>query len=267
MRLLFIGDIVGRPGRLIVQQAVPPLVQRRGIDLVVANAENAAGGSGLTPEIYRELVAAGVDAITLGDHAFKRKEITTVLEKEANIVRPANLPPEATGRRWTVVTARDGSRVGVLCLLGQLFMQPVDSPYRAAEEAFAEMPADVRIRLVDFHAEATSEMQLLGRFLDGRASAVLGTHTHVPTADETILPQGTAFQCDVGMTGPYESIIGRRIDRVLRTKLTAFPTPFDVATGDPRLCGALVDIDPATGRAAAIERVCVTGDEAARWNA
>jgi metallophosphoesterase (TIGR00282 family) len=266
MRLLFIGDIVGRPGRLLVQQAVAPLVKQRQIDLVIANAENAAGGSGLTPQIYRELIAAGVDAITLGDHVYKRKEIHRVLESEANIVRPANLPAEAVGRTWTVVTARDGNPVALCCLLGQLFMQPIDSPWTAADAVLAAMPADVRVRFVDFHAEATSEMQLLGRYLDGRVSAVLGTHTHVPTADECILPQGTAFQCDVGMTGPYESIIGRQIDRVLRTKLTAYPTPFEVATGDPRLCGALVDVDPATGRALQIERICVTAEQAAAWS-
>jgi len=258
VRILFIGDVVGKPGRKIVERAVPGLVREHGLDLVVANAENAAGGSGLTPSIYRELVRAGVDAITLGDHIYRRREIYSVLESETNIVKPANLPPESVGRNWALVTARNGERVAVFCLLGQLFMKPVNSPWQAADRVLGELPGDVRVRLVDFHAEATSDMQLMGRYLDGRVAAVLGTHTHVPTADECILPEGTAFQCDVGMTGPFESIIGRRIDRVLETTLTGRPTEFDVATRDVRLCGTIVDADAETGRAIAIQRLCVT---------
>jgi metallophosphoesterase (TIGR00282 family) len=257
MRILFIGDIVGRPGRDIVVRAVPHLVAERILDLVVANAENAAGGSGLTPAIYKDLVAAGVDVVTLGDHVYRRKEIYPVLEREPNIVRPANLPDEAVGRAWATVEARNGAKVGVFCLLGQLFMQPADSPFRVADRVLAAIPSDVRVRLVDFHVEATSEAQMMGRYLDGRASAVLGTHTHVPTADECILPGGTAFQCDVGMTGPFDSILGRRVDRVLETRLTAHPTQFDVATEDVRLCGSIVEVDADTGRASAIERICV----------
>jgi metallophosphoesterase (TIGR00282 family) len=258
MRILFIGDIVGKPGRDIVCRAIAGLVAQKQLDLVVANAENAAGGSGLTPAIYRELIRAGVDAITLGDHVYRRKEIYSVLESESNIVRPANLPSESIGREWAVVKARNGVHVGIACLLGRLFMKPVDSPWRAADRLLAAMPSDVRVRLIDFHAEATSDMQLMGRYLDGRVTAVLGTHTHVPTADECIFPGGTAFQCDVGMTGPFDSIIGRRIDRVLATTLTGLPTEFDVATGDVRLCGSLVDVDPETGQSAGIERLCVT---------
>jgi len=261
LRFLFIGDIVGRPGRDIVTKAVPGLIKRDNLDLVIANAENAAGGSGLTPAIYRELIQAGVDAITLGDHVYRRKEIYSILQNEDNIVRPANLPEEAVGRRWAVVEARDGTPVAVLCILGQLFMRPIDNPWRAADRALAELPADVRVRFVDFHVEATSEAQLMGRYLDGKVSAVLGTHTHVPTADERILPEGTAFQCDVGMTGPYESIIGRRIDRVMETTLTANPTQFDVATADSRLCGAIVEVDTESGHATSIQRVCITEDD------
>jgi 2',3'-cyclic-nucleotide 2'-phosphodiesterase len=257
VRILFIGDIVGKPGREIVERAVAGLVTSKSLDLVVANAENAAGGSGLTPSIYRELVKAGVDAITLGDHVYRRREIYSVLEGESNIVKPANLPPESVGRNWAVVTARNGVRVALFCILGRLFMKPVDSPWEAADRVLKELPADVRVRFVDFHAEATSDMQLMGRYLDGRVSAVLGTHTHVPTADECILPEGTAFQCDVGMTGPFESIIGRRIDRVLETTLTGRPTEFDVATDDVRMCGTIVEVDPETGRATSIERLCV----------
>jgi metallophosphoesterase (TIGR00282 family) len=266
VRILFIGDIVGKPGRVIVEQAVAGLVREEQLDLVVANAENAAGGSGLNPSIYRELMRAGVDAITLGDHVYRRREIYSILENEANIVKPANLPAESVGRSWAVVTARNGERVAIFCLLGQLFMKPVDSPWRAAERVLSELPRDVRIRLLDFHAEATSEMQLMGRHLDGRVSAVLGTHTHVATADECILPNGTAFQCDVGMTGPHESIIGRRIDRVLETTLTSMPTEFEVATGDVRLNGAIIDVDPATGWATAIRRLCVTDADLPRLN-
>lgn len=261
MRFLFIGDIVGRPGRDIVAGAVPGLVVKHELDLVIANAENAAGGSGLTPAIYRELIAAGVNAITLGDHVYRRREIYSVLQSEDNIVRPANLPAEAVGRQWSVVTARDGTQVGIFNILGQLFMKPADNPWRCADRILAEIPSDVRVRFLDFHVEATSEAQLMGRYLDGKVAAVLGTHTHVPTADECILPGGTAFQADVGMTGPYDSIIGRRVDRVMETTLTANPTQFDVASKDARLCGAIVDVDPATGLATTIQRLCVTEDE------
>lgn len=258
MRILFIGDIVGKPGRDIVCRAVAGLVIQQRLDLVIANAENAAGGSGLTPAIYRELVRGGVQGFTLGDHVYRRKEIYSTLEGETNIVKPANLPPESVGRNWAIVRANDGTPVGIACLLGRLFMQPVDSPWLAADRVLAEMPSDVRVRLIDFHAEATSEMQMMGRHLDGRVTAVLGTHTHVPTADECILPAGTAFQCDVGMTGPHESIIGRRIDRVMETTLTGRPTEFEVAHRDVRINGTIVEVDSATGRATGIERLCVT---------
>jgi metallophosphoesterase (TIGR00282 family) len=257
MRILFIGDIVGKPGRDIVCRAVPGLVREERLDLIVANAENAAGGSGITPAIYREIVRAGVDAITLGDHIYRRKEIYSTLENEANIVKPANLPPESVGREWAVVRARNGVNVAIACFLGRLFMKPVDNPWAAADRVLAQIPSDVHVRLVDFHAEATSDMQLMGRYLDGRVTAVLGTHTHVPTADECVLPEGTAFQCDVGMTGPHDSILGRRIDRVMETTLTGLPTEFEVATGDVRLNGAIVECDPETGRATAIERLRV----------
>jgi metallophosphoesterase (TIGR00282 family) len=244
-----------------VARALPGLIVRHQLDLVIANAENAAGGSGITPSIYRELIAAGVDAITLGDHVYRRKEIYTVLKSKDNIVRPANLPAEAVGRQWTVVQARDGSPVALFCILGQLFMKPADNPWRCAERILEELPPEVRIRFLDFHVEATSEAQLMGRHLDGQVTAVLGTHTHVPTADECILPGGTAFQADVGMTGPYESILGRRIDRVLETTLTSNPTQFEVASKDLRLGGAIVEVDAETGKATHIQRLCVTEEE------
>ncbi len=255
MRILFIGDIVGKPGRRIVKRAVGELRQRQQLDFVIANAENAANGSGITLKIFRELLDSGVDCLTAGDHIYRRKEIISALDSSPQIVKPANFPPAAPGRTWTVLTAANGASVGVFSLLGRVYMRPVDCPFAAADRVLAEMPADVKVRMLDFHAEATSDKQAMGRHLDGRVSAVLGTHTHVATADEQIFPGGTAFQCDVGMTGPHDSIIGRRIDRVLTTTISFRPTEFDVAEGDVRMCGAVVDIDPQTGRGTAIQRI------------
>jgi len=261
---MLIGDIVGKPGRHIVARALRGLIAREQLDLVVANGENAAGGSGLTPANYQELIASGVDCVTLGDHIYRRREIASVLERESNIVKPANFPPQAPGREFAVVRARNGTQVGVISLLGRVFMRPVDCPWAAADRVLAQLPPDVKTILVDFHAEATSDKQLMGRYLDGRVSAVLGTHTHVPTADERILPNGTAFQCDVGMTGPMDSILGRRVDRVLESTLTFNPTHFEVALNDVRLLGSIVEIDDASGRAVSIRRISVTQDEADR---
>lgn len=261
MRILLIGDIVGKPGRRIVTQSLAGLRLRERLDLVVANAENSADGSGITPAIYRELTAAGVDCITLGDHIYRRREINAVLDAEANIVKPANFPASAPGKPFAIVTAADGTRVLVISVLGRVFMRPVDCPWQAVDRVLAEKPPDVRVVLVDFHAEATSDKQLMGRFLDGRASAVLGTHTHVATADEQIFPGGTAFQCDVGMTGPHDSILGRRVDCVMETTLTFNPTHFDVATKDVRISGTIVDVDPSTGKATAIQRLVVREEE------
>lgn len=257
MRILLIGDIVGKPGRHIVQRAVPKLVVSEKLDLVIANGENSAGGSGITPANYQELMSAGVNAVTLGDHIYKRREIASVLESRDNIVKPANFPPAAPGKEWCVVTARNGVKVAVFSLLGRVFMRPVDCPFAAADRVLAAIPADVKVRVLDFHAEATSDKQLIGRYLDGRVSAVLGTHTHVPTADEQILPGGTAFQCDVGMTGPHASILGRQVDCVMETTITFNPTHFEVASGDVQLHGSVVDIDDSTGRATAIRRITV----------
>jgi len=264
VRLLLIGDIVGKPGRGIVARALGGLIREQGLDFVIANGENAAGGSGITPANYRELIAAGVDCITLGDHIYRRREIVDILETEPNIVKPANFPASSPGRELAVVRARNGVQVAVLSLLGRVFMRPVDCPWAAADRVLGGLSSDVKVIMVDFHGEATSDKQLMGRHLDGRASAVLGTHTHVPTADECVLPGGTAFQCDVGMTGPYDSILGRRVDRVLESTLTFNPTHFEVATGDVRLSGSVVEVDPETGRASAIHRVCIDQQEAER---
>jgi metallophosphoesterase (TIGR00282 family) len=267
MRILLIGDIVGKPGRKIVEHALPGLRIRERIDCVIANAENAADGSGITPAIYRGLLKCGVDCITLGDHIYRRSEIDKVLQAESNIVKPANFPPEAPGKDWVVVNTANHISVGVFSLLGRVFMRPVDCPFKAADRVLAAMPPEVCVRVLDLHAEATSDKQLLGRYLDGRVSAVLGTHTHVATADECILPQGTAFQCDVGMTGPHDSILGREVNRVLHTTISFQPTHFDVATGDVRLNGTLVEIDEATGRALSIRRLQVKEAEVAELSA
>ena len=257
MRLLLIGDIVGKPGRQIVCRALRSLIEREKLDLVVANAENAAGGSGITPAIYHELINSGVDVVTLGDHIYRRAEAIDMLRAISNVVKPANYPSEAPGSELAIVKARNGVTCAVFSLLGRVFMRPVDCPFKAADRILAGLPSDIKVIGLDFHAEATSDKQLMGRYLDGRVSGVLGTHTHVPTADECILPGGTAFQCDVGMTGPYESILGRQIDRVLDTTLTFTPSSFDVAIGDARLSGSIVDVDPQTGRATAIRRLLV----------
>ncbi|MEQ8786136.1 MAG: TIGR00282 family metallophosphoesterase [Pirellulaceae bacterium] len=262
MRILMIGDIVGRVGVKFVVRVLLGLRRREALDLVIANGENADGGSGITPSLYRQLIAGGVDCITLGDHIYRKKDIYKVLNQEANIVKPANFPAEAPGRDWTVVPTQGGEPVAVFSVLGRVFMRPVDCPFQAVERVLSQIPPEVKVRFLDMHAEATSDMQLMGRFLDGRVSAVLGTHTHVPTADERILPGGTAFQCDVGMTGPHESILGREIDKVMETTVTFRPTRFQVAERDVRLMGTIVDIDDDSGRAVAIRRLSVTEDEA-----
>lgn len=257
MRILHIGDIVGKPGRQIVVKSVATLRTEQRLDLVIANAENIAGGSGITPALFRELLAAGVDCVTLGDHIYRRREIYSVLEADEPVVKPANYPATAPGKPWTVVTAANGVSVAVFSLLGRVFMRPCDCPFAAADRVLAELPDEVRVRWVDFHAEATSDKQLMGRYLDGRVTAVLGTHTHVTTADECILPSGTAFQCDLGMTGPHSGILGRRYDRVAETTVSFRPTQFDVASGDVRLCGSIVEVDHHSGRALSIQRLLI----------
>jgi metallophosphoesterase (TIGR00282 family) len=260
MRILFLGDIVGKPGVGFVKRALPVLLASQRIDLVIANAENATDGSGLTGKDYRQLRQAGVDLVTLGDHVYRRKDIIPTLEEDPHICRPANFPPGAPGRDFALGMARDGTAVAAFSLLGRTYMRPADCPYRAADRVLTELVGQVRCVIVDMHAEATADKYLMAHHLRGRVTAVLGTHTHVPTADEQILPGGTAFISDVGMTGPYDSILGRRIDRVLSTAFTLVPSSFDVATGDPRMAGALVEVDTMTGQAAAIRRLML--DEA-----
>lgn len=254
IRILVLGDIVGKPGVAAVKSDLKSIRAQHNLDLVIANAENAADGSGLTIRQYDALLKAGVDAFTMGDHVYRKREIYTRLDTSDRIVKPGNFPEGSPGKAWVVVTARDGTQVALFSLLGRVYTRPVDCPFVAAERILAEIPDDVKVRILDMHAEATSEKQLMGRFLDGRVSAVLGTHTHVPTADTTIFPGGTGFQCDLGMSGPYESIIGRNIERVLKTAISFEPVHYHVATDDVRLCGVLMEIDTETGKCVHIER-------------
>lgn len=262
MRVLFVGDIVGDPGMRLACQAIPWLRQRDGLDLVIANAENACDGAGFAPSQFRRLRHAGVDAFTLGDHVYRKREIVDVMnDPQPRVGKPANYPAAAPGPAWLLVPAADGTPVAVVSLLGRQFMKPADCPYAAADRVLAEIKGQTNVIIVDLHAEATADKVALGRWLDGRVSAVLGTHTHVPTADEQILPGGTAYQTDVGMTGPYDSVLGRRADRVIAFQRTGVPGAFDVASGDPRLAGALIDLNPLTGQAMAIQRVMIRAAE------
>lgn len=260
VNIFCIGDVVGKPGRNLLADHLKSFVDERGVSLVVCNAENAAGGSGLTPQIFKKLLRYGVDAVTLGDHVYRKLEIVSELRSSDRIVRPANLSELAIGRKWTVVPTKCGMhKAGVTCVLGQLHMRNADSPWATVDKVMEEMPPDVKIRIVDFHSETTSEKVAMGWHLNGRASIVFGTHTHVPTADARVLDGGTAYISDVGMTGPYDGVLGRRKDRVLHALTTSMPIPFELARNDPRLCGILVAVDPNSGRALSIERIEITG--------
>jgi len=255
MKILFIGDIVGSPGRKAVKELVPRVRKRDKAGFVIANGENAAGGSGLTPRIAEELLDCGIDVITSGDHIWKRKDIIEVLDRHPNILRPANYPPGAPGIGYHAVRSKDGELVGVISLVGRVFMEPVECPFRKAREAIEELGKKTRIIIIDIHAEATSEKIAMGWYLDGLVSAVIGTHTHVQTADERVLPQGTAYITDVGMTGPHDSVIGRRKEQILTRFITQLPTRFEMAEGDVRLNGALLDVDATSGRAKSVTRI------------
>ncbi len=257
MRILFIGDIVGQPGRRMVKDTLPRLREELQPDLILANGENAAAGFGITPSLVEELLDLGIAVLTSGNHIWDKKEIYSYFRDQVNgrLLRPANYPGDSPGRGLYIGETPTGIGYAVLNLQGRIFMPPLDCPFRKADELLASIPSDVKIRIVDFHAEATSEKQAMGWYLDGRATAVVGTHTHIPTADENILPQGTAYQTDLGMTGPYESIIGMARESVLQKFLDQLPARFEVASGDVRLCGVLIDADPETGRATSIQRI------------
>jgi metallophosphoesterase (TIGR00282 family) len=257
VKILFVGDVVGKSGVDFVARIVPPLRRREQLDLVVVNAENADAGSGINRSMYHKLRTAMVDCITLGDHAYRKSDILETLDSAEDILRPANHPPEAPGRGWSILKTENDVEVAVISLIGRVFMKPVDCPFHAVDAILQQIPPQVRVRIVDFHAEATSDKQLMGRYLDGRVSMVLGTHTHVATADEQILAGGTAFQCDVGMTGPHNGILGRDYQQVLESTITFRNRTYPVATGDVRLNGAVVDVDERSGRATGIRRIQV----------
>ena len=262
IRVLLIGDIVGGPGRKIVQDLVPGIRARERIDVVIANAENVAAGSGITPPLAEKIFKSGVDLITMGDHVYGKRDGLPLLEKDQRIVRPNNYPRDSIGRGLAFHDLGDrGPAVAVLQVQGRVFMGPSDCPFKAADEAIERARGRTKVIFVDVHAEATSEKVALGWYLDGRVSCVYGTHTHIQTADERVLPKGSAYITDLGMTGPYESVIGRAITPVLKKFITNMPAPFDVAEGDPRLSGAIVEVDSDTGRAIEIQRVHLRAPE------
>ncbi|MHB8769413.1 MAG: TIGR00282 family metallophosphoesterase [Syntrophales bacterium] len=256
MRILFIGDIVGKPGRRAIRELLPALCDEQGIGFVIANCENAAAGFGVTADIVEELFAGGVDVLTSGNHIWDKKEIMECMEGYDALLRPANYPEGVPGRGSVVIPTPSGVSVGVINLAGRVFMHPLDCPFRAADREVERMKSTARVIFVDMHAEATSEKIAMGWHLDGRVTAVVGTHTHVQTADDRILPGGSAYITDVGMTGPFDSVIGIRKDAIMERFLLQMPNKFDVAKGDVRLQGVIVETGP-DGRAGRIDRVSV----------
>jgi metallophosphoesterase (TIGR00282 family) len=256
MKILFIGDIVGKPGRRAVRELLPGIVEERRIDFVIANCENAAAGLGVTADILEELYGVGIDILTSGNHIWDKKEIMEIADDCGRLLRPANYPDGVPGQGSVVMLTRGGVDIGVINLAGRVFMHPLDCPFRAADREIDKMKKKARTILVDMHAEATSEKIAMGWYLEGRVTAVLGTHTHVQTADERILPGGTAYITDVGMTGPFDSVIGIRKEAILKRFLLQIPVKFDVAKRDIRLQGVIVEVAP-DGRAHCVERLNV----------
>jgi metallophosphoesterase (TIGR00282 family) len=255
MRILFIGDVVGEPGRRAITSLVPKLREQHAIQVVIANGENSAGGAGITPKTAAEIFSGGVDVITTGDHLWDQKEIIPFLESEPRLLRPLNYPPGTIGRGSQIFHLESTPPFAVVNLQGRVFMTPVENPFLTVQPEVARLREHTKIIIVDMHAEATSEKIALARLLDGNVSAVLGTHTHVQTADEQIFPGGTAFLCDAGFTGPHESVLGRQIGPVVQRFLTSMPQKFGVAQERILLQGAIVEIDPSSGRAVTIERI------------
>ncbi len=254
MKVLFIADIMGQGGREAVARILPALKTKEQVDLVIANGENAAHGMGLTPSIARDLFHLGVDVITMGNHTWDKKEILDVIDDEA-IVRPANYAPGVPGRGAMLVTTATGFKVGVLNLIGRIFMPPNDCPFRSADKVITELKKETPVIIVDIHAEATSEKVAMGWYLDGKVSAVIGTHTHIQTADEKILPEGTAYLTDVGMTGPFDSVIGIKKEIILQRFLMQMPIRFEVSDKDIWFNGVLIEIDEKSGKALSIQRL------------
>jgi metallophosphoesterase (TIGR00282 family) len=261
VRILFIGDIVGRPGRELVRRALGAIVEHHAVDLVIANVENAAAGFGITREIGDQFLEWGVDVMTSGNHIWDKKEALDYIGAEPRLLRPANYPTGVPGNGSYLARSRDGRSVGVLNVMGRVFMTSLDDPFAVAVREIEALATRTRIIFVDFHAEATSEKMAMGWHLDGKVTAVIGTHTHVQTADERILPKGTAYLTDVGMTGPHDSIVGVEIDAALSRFLTGLPVRFETATGNPRLHAAVVDADEQTGLATDIERLSLGLDD------
>ncbi len=257
MKILFIGDIIGSPGRMAVRELLPGLMAKKKIDFVIANCENAAAGFGVTRKNAEELYSCHIDVLTSGNHIWNKKEILEFIGDYEKLLRPANYPATTPGSGVVVVTAKSGDEVGIINLAGRVFMHPSDCPFVTAKNKVADLREKTKIIVVDIHAEATSEKKALGWYLDGEVSAVLGTHTHVQTADEEILPQGTAYISDVGMTGPFDSVIGIKKEAIIERFLTQMPNKFDLAKDDIRMQGVIVDIDAESGKAKAIERFSV----------
>ena len=255
MKILFIGDIVGAPGRRIVHERLSDILAQRKIDLCIINCENAASGFGVTPRIAEELFQSGADVLTSGNHIWKRKEIIDYFPGEPRLLRPANFPLGSPGRGLYIGQAKNGVGCAVLNLQGRTYMAPIDDPFRTATLELSRIPPEVKVIVVDMHAETTSEKTAMGWYLDGKVSAVLGTHTHVATADERVLSGGTAYITDVGMTGPHDSVIGMEKEGILQHFLDAMPSRFIVAEGDIQMNSVLIDVDPSTGHARSIERL------------
>lgn len=255
MKVLMIADLVGKPGRWAVSQTLPDLKKEKGIDFVVANVENAAGGFGLTKEIASKVYSYGVNVLTSGNHIWDRKDIYEYLDKNENILRPANYPPQNPGKGSLLYELKDGTKIGVLNIQGRVFIKEIDCPFRTADQEIEKLKQKTNIIIVDLHAEATSEKMALGWYLDGRVSAVIGTHTHVQTVDETILPGGTAYITDAGMTGAHKSVIGIVKKDAINRFLTQVPNRFRIAKEDIKFCGVIIDIDTDTGKANNIERI------------
>jgi len=260
MRILFLGDVVGKPGRQAIRSLLPRLIHREGLSLVIANCENVAAGAGVDPHGALDLLDAGVDVLTSGNHVWRRKEVIEFIDSDRRLVRPANFPAAVPGRGWTVSETADGTPVGVVNLIGRVFMDSVDCPFQTIEMLLPELRARARVIIVDMHGEATSEKGAMGWFLAGKVSAVLGSHTHVQTADERVLPGGTAYITDVGMCGPVDSVIGVKKELVVRRFLTHMPVKFEVAGGPVIVQGALVDVDPENGKADGIRRFQQVGE-------